>query len=127
MSRRIPVIRDLASLEPYVRCIYKILPSLIVAVAMAAQLSPAIAESSSISGLYLCVYGCRLTDAAPSVEIEGNAAVCANELGGIYHGRLLSKNSLYCFNKTGTLSADDKTIRWDDGVLWKKTPAPPVR
>ena len=92
-----------------------------------AQLSPAIAESRSISGLYLCVYGCRVTDAAPSVQIEGNAAVCANELGGIYQGRLLSRNSLYCFNKTGAISADGKTIRWDDGVIWKKMPAPPVR
>jgi hypothetical protein len=107
--------------------IRKTLPGLIVAIAMAAQLSPAIAESGSISGLYLCVYGCRVTDAAPSVQIEGNAAACTNELGGIYHGRLLSKDSIACFNKTGAISADGKTIRWDDGVIWKRMPAPPAQ
>jgi hypothetical protein len=108
--------------------IYETVPGLIIAIAMAAQLSPAKAQSgASMSGVYDCVYGCRVTEAAPSVQIEGNAAVCANELGGIYQGRLLSRNSLYCFNKTGALSADGKTIRWDDGVIWKKMPAPPVR
>jgi hypothetical protein len=107
--------------------IYKTLRGLIIAIALAAQLSPAIAEGGSISGLYLCVYGCRVTDAAPSLQIEGTAAACTNELGGIYHGRLLSKDSIACFNKTGAVSADGKTIRWDDGVIWKRMPAPPAR
>ena len=76
--------------------IYETVPGLIIAIAMAAQLSPAKAQSgASMSGVYDCVYGCRVTEAAPSVQIEGNAAVCANELGGIYQGRLLSRNSLW--------------------------------
>ena len=72
----------------------------------------------------MCDYGCRLTDAAPSVEVNGAAATCTNELGGIYYGKVLTANSIFCFTKVGTLLEDGKTIRWDDGVIWKRVTRP---
>jgi len=92
-----------------------------IALWLVLHVSPAIAEGiRSISGDYVCAYGCRPTDAPPSVEIDGNTAICMNELGGVYRGRVLSDNSIACFNKVGTLSADGQTLRWDDGVVWKR-------
>jgi len=94
---------------------------LAIALWLVPHVSPAMAQGGgSISGDYVCEYGCRLTDAAPSVEIDGNTAICMNELGGVYRGRLLTENSISCFNKVGTLSGDGKTIQWDDGVVWKR-------
>ncbi|MGA2794144.1 MAG: hypothetical protein ABSE69_11505, partial [Roseiarcus sp.] len=100
---------------------HKLRADLAIALSLVLHVSPAIAQSSgSFSGDYVCEYGCRLTDAAPSVQIDGNTAICMNELGGVYRGRLLTDNSIACFNKVGTLSGDGKTIRWDDGVVWKR-------
>jgi hypothetical protein len=105
----------------------KMRAGLVVAAVTAAQVCPAAAESGrTISGTYVCVYGCRVTDAAPSLQIEGNAAACTNELGGLYQGRMLTRTTLSCFNKTGAISADGRTIRWSDGVIWKRMP-PPAR
>jgi hypothetical protein len=73
-----------------------------------------------LSGDYACIYGCRLTDAPPSIAVDGDNATCTNEYGGLFHGRLLADNVLSCFNKTGRLLGDGKTIRWDDGVIWKR-------
>jgi hypothetical protein len=89
--------------------------------AMLAAVSPASAQSpQTLAGDYVCAYGCRVTDAAPSIAIEGGAAICFNELGGIYRGQLLSDHSLYCFNKTGVLAGDGQTLVWDDGVIWRR-------
>jgi hypothetical protein len=86
-----------------------------------ANLPPASAQSSApLSGDYVCAYGCRLTDANPSVAIDGAAAICINEFGGIYRGRVLSETSISCFNKTGVLAADGVTLQWSDGVVWKR-------
>ena len=81
---------------------------------------PAEAAEASIAGEYHCTSGCRLTDAAPSVEIVGSVARCMNELGGTFSGEVLSAKSIACFNKTGTLSEDGKTIVWSDGVIWAR-------
>ncbi len=81
--------------------------------------SPQAAETS-IAGEYHCKSLCRLTDAAPSVEIVGSVAKCMNELGGTFSGKVLSANVIACFNKTGTLSQDGKTIEWSDGVVWAR-------
>ena len=89
--------------------------------ALIANLPPALAQSpASLSGDYVCTYGCRLTDANPNVAIDGAVAVCINEFGGIYRGRVLSETSISCFNKTGVLAADGVTLRWSDGVVWKR-------
>jgi hypothetical protein len=100
-------------------------PDLALIAAGIALSFPALAQSdASIAGAYICETGCRLTDAAPSVEIDGSHATCMNELGGIYHGTLLSADSVYCFGKVGKLSEDGKSIRWDSGMVWKRLPEP---
>jgi len=89
--------------------------------ALAASLAPASAQSPpSLSGDYVCVYGCRLTDANPSVAIDGAAANCMNEFGGLFRGRVLGDTSISCFNKTGVLAPDGVTLNWSDGVVWKR-------
>jgi hypothetical protein len=104
----------------------KILPYSAIALSFIAPVSLAIAQNNgSIAGVYVCQYGCRVTDAYPSVEINGNDATCISELGGIYHGRRLTSRSISCFNKIGALSADGKTILWDNGVVWKRVPGAP--
>ena len=88
---------------------------------LVADASPASAQGLTFpSGDYECVYGCRLTDASPSVAIEGAVANCMNELGGIYRGRVLSRTSIACFNKVGVLASDGVTLRWSDGVIWRR-------
>jgi len=92
-----------------------------IVLAPIANLPPASAQSpASLSGDYVCTYGCRLTDANPSVAIDGVAANCMNEFGGLYRGRVLSEKSISCFNKTGVLAADGVSLRWSDGVVWKR-------
>ena len=86
--------------------------------------APAFAEDRSIAGTYVCALGCRVTDAYPSIAIDGDKAVCMNELGGVFDGRVVSRTSVSCFNKIGALSDDDQTIRWGDGgVVWRRAPA----
>jgi hypothetical protein len=98
----------------------------VAALLFAAFACPAMAQSSrSIAGIYICQAGCRITDANPGVEIHGNVANCMNELGGIYRGKVLTKNSIACFNKVGALSEDGKTIRWDSGMVWRRLSPPP--
>jgi hypothetical protein len=95
-------------------------------VLFAADLSSALAQNAPpMSGDYACSYGCRLTDANPSVAIDGEKADCMNELGGIFHGRALSATSISCFNKTGVLASDGITLNWSDGVIWKRYLGPP--
>ena len=99
----------------------QICAGLMIALPVAANVFQASAESGrSFSGAYRCQYGCRFTDAAPSLEIAGNVARCVNELGGLYVGRVLGRNAIWCFNKRGSLSASGQTIRWSDGVVWKR-------
>ena len=83
---------------------------LMVIIASAHMLSADQAEAAdmSIAGEYRCKSGCRLTDAAPSVEIVGAVAKCMNELGGTFSGKALSAKTIACFNKTGTLSEDGR-------------------
>jgi hypothetical protein len=95
---------------------------------VAGIVSPALAQSgASIAGVYVCQTGCRVTDAAPSVTLDGNDAACTNELGGIYRGKLLSDGSLSCFNTVGKLSADGQAIRWNNGMIWRRVAAPAAR
>ena len=93
---------------------------LIVSASQVLPARPANAEETSIAGEYHCQSGCRLTDAAPSVEIAGTVATCMNELGGTFSGRVLSPNAIACFNTPGTLSKDGNTIEWSDGVVWAR-------
>ena len=74
----------------------------------------------SLAGDYVCTYGCRLTDANPSIAIDGVAAICMNEFGGLFRGRVLSETSISCFNKVGVLASDGVTLNWSDGVIWKR-------
>ena len=75
---------------------------------------------SRLTGDYVCAYGCRLTDANPSVAIDGAAANCINEFGGLFRGRVLSETSISCFNKVGVLASDGITLNWSDGVIWRR-------
>jgi hypothetical protein len=98
----------------------KLLPGLLASLSL---ISPALAGTTApIAGTYLCRSGCRITDAAPSVEIHGAAATCMNELGGVYYGRALTRNTISCFNTTGRLSRDGQTLRWDNGMVWTRAP-----
>ena len=78
--------------------------------------------AEALNGLYVCEAGCRVTDAAPSVEIVGDVALCTDELGGLYRGRRLTATTLACFNKVGALSADGARIVWDSGMVWRRAP-----
>lgn len=93
---------------------------LVAALSAFVTLHPAMAQGQGgFAGDYLCAYGCRLTDAPPSIKIDGDVATCWNEFGGVYEGRLASNDTIWCFNKFGRLSADG-VIHWDDGVVWKR-------
>jgi hypothetical protein len=91
-----------------------------------ALVPPAASQSlSRLTGDYVCAYGCRLTDANPSIGVKGGEAECVNEYGGLFHGKPLGADGVACFRKTGRLSADGLTITWSDGVIWKRHgPAP---
>ena len=78
------------------------------------------ADVSPIAGEYRCVSGCLLTDAPPSVAIDGDIAHCMNEFGGTFTGRRLTERSISCFNKTGTLSQDGRSILWSNGAVWTR-------
>ena len=80
---------------------------------------------SRLTGDYVCAYGCRLTDANPSIGVKGSEVDCVNEYGGLFQGKLIGPNGVACFHKTGRVSADGVTIIWSDGVIWKRhSPAP---
>jgi hypothetical protein len=79
-----------------------------------------LASAQTLSGDYVCTYGCRLTDANPSIAVDGSVAICVNEFGGLFRGRVLSETSVSCFNKVGVLASDGVTLNWSDGVVWKR-------
>jgi hypothetical protein len=86
-----------------------------------ALLSPAASQSlSRLTGDYVCAYGCRLTDANPSIGVKGGEAECVNEYGGLFQGKALGADGVACFGKIGRLSADGVAITWSDGVIWKR-------
>jgi len=90
----------------------------------AAVASPAASQSLS-RGDYVCAYGCRLTDANPSISVKGGKVDCVNEYGGLFHRKSIGADGVSCFNKTGRESADGVTITWSDGVIRKRHgPAP---
>lgn len=78
--------------------------------------SPAAAEPFAAD--YQCVYGCRVTDAPPRLEIEGNVARCWNEIGGLYVGSFAPPDHIACFRKTGRWLDGGARIEWSDGVIW---------
>jgi ABC-type oligopeptide transport system substrate-binding subunit len=97
------------------------------ALALALLLAPAaFAQSTSrLAGDYVCAYGCRLTDANPSIDVKGSEADCVNEYGGLFRGEAFGPDAVACFRKTGRLSPDGLTLTWSDGVIWKRHgPAP---
>jgi len=96
------------------------------AFALLACLEPVPAQTASrLAGEWVCAYGCRLTDANPSVAVSGDEADCVNEYGGLFQGKVVAPGVVACFRKTGRLSADGLTITWSDGVIWKRHgPAP---
>ena len=90
------------------------------AVLLALACPAAAAQTAPLAGDYECVYGCRVTDANPSIAIAGERADCMNELGGMFHGAVLTPTTLACFNKTGALAPDGVTLTWSDGVIWRR-------
>jgi hypothetical protein len=86
-----------------------------------ALVPPAASQSlSRLTGDYVCAYGCRLTDANPSIGVKGGEVDCVNEYGGLFRGKPIGADGVACFRKTGRLSADGVTITWSDGVIWKR-------
>ncbi len=92
----------------------------VAALLLGASFSVRAEAAEALDGVYVCEAGCRVTDAAPSVEIEGDVALCTDELGGLYRGRRLSATTLACFNKIGALSADGAHIVWNSGMVWRR-------
>jgi hypothetical protein len=93
--------------------------------ALGVALVPAASQSlSRLTGDYVCAYGCRLTDANPSISVKDGEADCVNEYGGLFQGKLIDADGVACFNKTGRLSADGVTLTWSDGVIWKRHDPP---
>jgi len=93
----------------------------LAAMGMALWATPVFAQSAApLVGDYVCQYGCRLTDANPSVQIDGADAACMNEFGGLFRGKVLGPGAVACFRKIGRLSPDGLTLVWDDGVVWKR-------
>jgi hypothetical protein len=84
--------------------------------------SAAVAQTvSRLDGDYVCAYGCRLTDANPSLVVKGGEADCVNEYGGLFRGQVLGADSVACFRKIGRLSPDGLTLTWSDGVIWRRS------
>ena len=97
-------------------------PAAAAAVLLAAGFAARAEGAEPLDGLYVCEAGCRVTDAAPSITIDGDVALCTNELGGLYRGKRLSATTIACFNKIGALSADGATIVWNSGMVWRRAP-----
>jgi hypothetical protein len=91
----------------------------VVAVALAASLGAA-AAGSPLDGEYVCAYGCRATDANPTLAVHGDEVDCMNEYGGLFRGKLLSRTSVGCFRQTGRLGRDGMTLTWTNGTIWKR-------
>ncbi len=97
-----------------------ILRGLVTAVSLVAATSSGAAQSS-IAGDYECAYGCRVTDAAPSVEIDEAAANWGmNELGGDLSRPGAREQCDLLLQQGGTLLNDGVTLQWADGVIWKR-------
>ena len=97
-------------------------PSAAVALLLVVGFAARAEGAEALDGFYVCEAGCRVTDAAPSITIEGDVALCTNELGGLFRGKRLSATTIACFNKTGALSADGARIVWNSGMVWRRTP-----
>lgn len=91
-----------------------------LAIGLTASLASAAETSSRLTGDWVCAYGCRLTDANPSIVVKGDEADCTNEYGGLFQGRVLGPDAVACFRKTGQLSPDGLTLTWSDGVIWTR-------
>ncbi len=81
---------------------------------------PASAGTALPAADYVCIYGCRATDANPRLEIQGRVARCWNELGGLYVGEFQPPDSIACFRKTGRVLDGGARIEWSDGVVWRR-------
>ena len=77
-------------------------------------------DATTLAGDYVCKSDCHLSDAPPSIEIDGTAARCHSDLGGVSYGQMLSATSVACFNMVGTLSQDGRTILWSNGGVWER-------
>jgi hypothetical protein len=91
-----------------------------IAAALILLLSRAAAAASPLDGEYVCAYGCRATDANPTLAVHGDEVDCMNEFGGVFKGKLLSQASVACFRQTGVLGRDRATLTWTNGVIWKR-------
>jgi hypothetical protein len=92
----------------------------VAALLLGASFSARAEAGEALDGVYVCEAGCRVTDAAPSVGIKGDVALCTDELGGLYRGQRVSATTLACFNKIGVLSADGARIVWNSGMVWRR-------
>ena len=93
---------------------------LVIASALILLLGCGAAAASPLDGEYVCAYGCRASDANPTLAVHGDAVDCMNEFGGVFRGKLLSRTSLACLRQTGVLGNDGITLKWTNGVIWKR-------
>jgi hypothetical protein len=78
------------------------------------------AAAAPLDGEYVCAYGCRASDANPTLAVHGYEVDCMNEFGGVFKGKRLSHTSVACFRQTGVLGRDGITLKWTNGVIWKR-------
>jgi hypothetical protein len=72
--------------------------------------------SRRLTGDFVCAYGCRPTDANPSVRVKNGEADCVNGYSGIFRGKPLGADGVACPRKTGRLSADG-LMRWRSPIV----------
>jgi hypothetical protein len=66
----------------------------------------------------MCELPCRIYDSSASIIVNGENAVCKNELGEISEGRLLTQRMVRCFGMAGQLSDNYEAIQWGNGSIW---------
>jgi hypothetical protein len=92
---------------------------MLIAAALILSLSR-VAAAAPLDGEYVCAYGCRASDANPTLAVHGDAVDCMNEFGGVFKGKLLNQTSVACFRQTGVLGRDGITLKWTNGMIWKR-------
>jgi hypothetical protein len=98
---------------------YRTLSGTAAALLLAASLTTSQAqERAGLSGRWMCDRHCILYDTGASVAIDGESAICTNEVNEVSAGRLLTDRSLRCFDMVGQLADDNKSIQWNNGAEW---------
>ncbi|CAN2533286.1 hypothetical+protein [Methylocapsa aurea] len=98
---------------------------LLAGVIAAAPALSASAESPGFAGGWNCDSICTehdvlIFDVHASIRTKGDEAECRNKAGATSRGRIVSERTIRCFDSEGALSEDGETIRWTNGILWRR-------